>query len=438
MGHGKRNADSEDQVAERHDSWESDVPSTATNPVPLLVKIAGSCGLVACLLLIWHFAFAEPAPVAPATATFVTQPPLQPVVPIQPVTPVPFTPQPSTTSVTPLVQSAPPKPFADWKGWATDAPPPAIAPFDAAQAKQHQEAWAKHLGVPIEYSNSIGMKFRLIPPGEFLMGCTAKELGETIQPVPAAELQTEAPQHKVVLTEAFYLGAHEVTQQQYQAVMNLNPSYFTRTGGGKAAVGDVETSDLPVDSVSWMDAMQFCTQLSEREKLAPFDLRRKEIKPDVGNGYRLPTEAQWEFACRAGTQTRYWTGDSDIDVRRAGVFTSRATRKVGQLAANPFGLFDVHGNVWEWCLDGWNPSAYLAFRDEIAVDPLTPWNLGSKRVVGRGAHFYYGPGNGRSARRGNAPQTLRYLDNGFRAALSVEAVTAARAKPVQGENAGGD
>lgn len=416
--------------------------STATNPAKLVVGIAGVCGLLACMLLLWHFTFAQPNPVAVATATYVTRPPSQPVIPIQPATPVPVTPLASTTPVTQpatsVAQPSPPRPIANWKGWPKDAPPAAIAPFNAEQAKQHQEAWAKHLGVPVEYTNSIGMRFRLIPPGEFLMGCTAKELGETFQSVTAAELQSEAPQHKVALTEAFYLGAHEVTQQQYQAVVNLTPSYFTRTGGGKAAIGDVETSDLPVDSVSWMDAMQFCTKLSEREKLAPFDLRRREIKPNAGNGYRLPTEAQWEFACRAGTQTRYWTGDSDIDVRRAGVFTSRATRKVGQLAANPFGLFDVHGNVWEWCLDGWNPSAYLAFREEIAVDPLTPWNLGSNRVVGRGAHFYYGPGNGRSARRGNAPQTLRYLDNGFRAALSVEAVKAALANPVQGGNAGGD
>ncbi len=323
-------------------------------------------------------------------------------------------------------------PVPSWKGWSKDAPAPALAPFNAEQAKLHQEAWAKHLGVPVEYTNSITMKFRLIPPGEFMMGSTAAEIDALVGTKPLPELQPEMPQHKVIVTEAFYLGIHEVTQKQYLTVIGSNPSYFTRTGGGKAAIGEADTSELPVDTVSWLDAGQFCLKLSEREQLVPFNLTHRGPALPTGNGYRLPTEAQWEFACRAGTQTRYWTGDSDIDARCAGVFTSRATQPVGQLAANAFGLFDVHGNVWEWCLDGWNPDAYQTYRNEVAVDPLTQWIQVPNRV-GRGAHFYYGPTNGRSARRGSAPQTLRYLDNGFRAALSVAGVKVALANPVQAE-----
>ena len=107
-------------------------------------------------------------------------------------------------------------------------PPLAVAPFDSEPAKKHQAAWAKHLGVEVEYTNSIGMKFRLIPPGEFLMGSTPEEVEATLKLIDPADLdfrkkvKTEVPRHKVILTKAFYLGVHEVTQKQYEAILMAN------------------------------------------------------------------------------------------------------------------------------------------------------------------------------------------------------------------------
>ena len=126
-----------------------------------------------------------------------------------------------------------------WHSWSADAPPPAIAPFDAEQAKQHQAAWAKYLDVPVEYTNSIGMTFRLIPPGEFLMGSKAAEIQHALASVSDPELKerilSEGPQHKVILTQPIYLGVYEVTQSQYEQVMGKNPSYFAATGPVKEA-----------------------------------------------------------------------------------------------------------------------------------------------------------------------------------------------------------
>ena len=184
-------------------------------------------------------------------------------------------------------------------------PPLAVAPYDAAQARQHQEAWAKHLGVPVEYTNSLGMKFRLIPPGEFLMGSADNEAGASLN---------EKPQHQVRLTRPMLMGLHEVTVGQFRNFIEAT-SYKTEaeTSGLGANYWDVtqfrmiqnsditwarppfkQADDYPVCCVTWNDAQKFCEWLSRKD----------------GRAYVLPTEAQWEFACRAGSSTPVPFGDT--------------------------------------------------------------------------------------------------------------------------------
>jgi formylglycine-generating enzyme required for sulfatase activity len=160
----------------------------------------------------------------------------------------------------------------------SSAPPRAIAPFDAAQAKAHQEAWAKHLGVSVEYTNSIGMKFRLIPPGKYLRGSTEDEIeaATAAAAIPGdwkIVIGGEAPRHHVTLTQPFYLCVHETTQQDYETVLGKRRSYFSPSGPGRTLVEGVSTDRFPVESVSLLDAAEFCEKLSQQEQLTPFYFR---------------------------------------------------------------------------------------------------------------------------------------------------------------------
>lgn len=319
---------------------------------------------------------------------------------------------------------------AAWHGWPKDAPPPAIAPFDAKQAKEHQAAWAAYLKVPVEFTNSAGMKFRLIPPGEFMMGSTPAEVDAALKFAGESKewqefARSEAPRHKVILSQPWYLATLETSQRNYELLMAKNPAHFSTKGGGAEQVASLDTKSHPVEVVSWHDAAEFCLQLSEREKLRPTYSRTGEATAIVkGNGYRLPTEAEWEFACRAGTSTRFWSGDQDEDLRRAGWFgddSKDRTHAGGELAANPFGLFDMHGNVWEWVQDGWDAGAYAPFAGQAAVDPSGPTALGTQRVV-RGGRWFYRASFCRSSQRFAYDAALRASYVGFRVALPVDAV----------------
>ena len=163
-------------------------------------------------------------------------------------------------------------------------------------------------------TNSIGMEFVLIPAGTFTMG---SDTGET----------DERPAHQVKISRPFYLGKYEVTQEQWQAVMGTNPSLFQ---------GDPKR---PVEQVAWQDAQEFIRRLNAKENVKI---------------YRLPTEAEWEYAARAGTTTTYSFGNDVSQLRQYGWYADNAakqTHPVGQLQPNPWGLYDMHGNVWEWVLD---------------------------------------------------------------------------------------
>ncbi len=313
-----------------------------------------------------------------------------------------------------------------WHGWPADAPPPAIAPFNADEAKAYQEAWAKYLDIPVEYTNSIGMKFRLIPPGEFVMGSTPEEIAAALQVAGEDEvwkerINSEAPQHKVVLTQPVYIGMTEVTQWQYEQIMGANPSHFSATGEGKDAVANLETGSHPVEMVTWNDAAEFCAKLSQQEQLKPFYSRSGEtITPLEGTGYRLPTEAEWESACRAGTTTRFWSGERQ-DLISAGWFGGNSggrTHAAGELKANPFGLSDMHGNVWEWVQDNWDPAFYGKFEENAAIKPSSPFSAGSQRVL-RGGIWLDTPSLCRSSRRGATLPAPRNNIIGFRVAMEI-------------------
>jgi len=219
--------------------------------------------------------------------------------------------------------------------------------------------------VPV--ANSIGMRFVPISAGTFTMGD-----GKTA--------------HKVTLTKAFHLGQHEVTQEQYKKAMGTNPSKFK----GK---------QNPVEKVSWNDAVAFCRKLSvlPEEKAA-------------GHVYRLPTEAEWEYACRAGTTTKYSFGDSESEAGEHAWYKENSgdtTHPVGQKKPNAWGLHDMHGNVWEWCQD-W----YGNYPSGLVTDP-TGAASGSSRVLRGGSWRDFSVYCRSAYRHGGAPDSrLNFL--GFR------------------------
>ena len=238
------------------------------------------------------------------------------------------------------------------------------------KASEQQQQWSEEAGMPVEITNSIGMKLRLIPPGEFLMGEPEDgehrpyfEFPHHVQPLPFEYL------HRVRITKPFYLGTYEVTQAEYQKVMGENPSSF-------------KGATRPVEWVSWFQAAEFCRKLSARE----------------GRTYRLPTEAEWEYACRAGTTTRFYWGDSDAESvmkdycwyeKNANPLNwtephaaKRGTQPVGQKRPNPWGLYDMSGNVWELCQDKWNRGYYDRSPE---TDPQGPPGWGAGRVPRGGA-----------------------------------------------------
>ena len=253
-------------------------------------------------------------------------------------------------------------PRAGWHGWPTDAPTAAIAPFPAAAASRYQEAWARYLNIPVEWTNSVGMTFVLIPPGEYDSGTAAEELSELRKRFAGntevlADLEFELPRRRIVITQPFYLSMHEVTQQQYRIVTGRRPSFFVKDQGWAEKVAGADLNDFPVDGVTWDDADRFCRQLSARE----WSLSNKDNRPkattDVDQilGYRLPTEDEWEFVARAGATTQYPSGNQPsgmLTYANCMPGSNRVPTPVGRFTPNPFGCFDIIGNAIEWVADG--------------------------------------------------------------------------------------
>ena len=242
---------------------------------------------------------------------------------------------------------------------------------------------------PGSISNSIGMKLALILAGEFTMGALDRD---------TAAFNDEKPQHHVRITRPFYLGVYEVTQGQYQAVAGENPSNF------KGA------DNLPVEQVSWLAAVEFCNQLSEREGRRPYyGIAGGAVTITGGNGYRLPTEAEWEYACRAGSPTDFGVGDgSREDWAWFNMNSAGKTHPVGEKQPNAFGLFDMYGNVLEWCSDYFDQGYYRQSRPD---DPTGPARA-SYRVIRGGCWDYparFTRSTYRSRRAAGLPGQLRGL-----------------------------
>ena len=235
---------------------------------------------------------------------------------------------------------------------------------------------------PKQFTNSVGMKFVWIPPGSFVMGSPKEE----------KQRNDSEAQHKVTLTKGFYMGVYLVTQEQWQEVMGKNPSQFT---GEKS---------LPVDTVSWNECQEFIKKLQAKD-------------PDK-KAYRLPTEAEWEYACRAGTTTPFHFGDtiSTDQANYDGNFLFGSGKKgirrgkttaVDAFPANAWGLHDMHGNLYQWCQD-----LYGDYPKTGVTDPQGAAK-GDTRVI-RGGMWYYGPSLCRSARRDGMAPGNRDRYYGFR------------------------
>jgi formylglycine-generating enzyme required for sulfatase activity len=281
---------------------------------------------------------------------------------------------------------------------------------------------------PKEITNSIGMKLVLIPNGTFTMGSPSGEV----------DRQEDETQHEVTISQDYYLGAFEVTQAQYERVTGKNPSYFQgekvaeRHPRNERESKDVDSSNHPVEQVTWVNAVDFCRRLSELPE-----------EKKAGRVYRLPSEAEWEYACRAGSQTAYssgddetrlgeyaWfgnnSGDKEIDTRavwnrlsntpekyRETLLSSGCkTHPVGGKKPNAWGLYDMHGNVGEWCSD-----RYYAYPEGAVTDPVGPQEVGRTRVY-RGGNWINGAPGCRSSLRSNGYPTDNGGAPGFRVALS--------------------
>jgi formylglycine-generating enzyme required for sulfatase activity/serine/threonine protein kinase len=245
-------------------------------------------------------------------------------------------------------------------------------------------------------TNSIGMKLKLIPPGTFMMG---SEDGDA----------DEKPVHEVRITKPFYIGVTEVTNAQWKAVMEADPPSRWKE------------DNRPVEQVSWNDAMEFCKKLSGMSD-----------EKKAGRVYRLPTEAEWEYACRAGTMTRWSSGDDEANLGDFAWFRGNAggrTHPVETKKPNPWGLHDMHGNVWERCADWYGP-----YPGEAVTDPEGP-SSGSRRVA-RGGCWNDLAARCQSPPRGSDAPSDRRRFLGFRVALSSSGADQANEEPQPGESSG--
>jgi formylglycine-generating enzyme required for sulfatase activity len=270
------------------------------------------------------------------------------------------------------------------KGW-TVAPVvlAALGSLTLATGQETGQAGGKTNGLPKEIAADLGggvkMEMVLIPAGEFMMGSPDSD---------RSAANDEKPQHRVRITQAFYLGKYPVTQEQWTAVMGENPSHFK---GPKN----------PVEWVSWEDCQRFLTRLNE--------------KPGLGK-WQFPTEAQWEYACRAGSTTIFCFGNDESGLDEYGWYDKTSGGKphpVGEKKPNAWGLYDMNGSIWQWCLDWYDPGYYA----HSPVDDPTGPATGTERVS-HGGSWASPARSARSANHGRIEAGHHGTHLGFRAALA--------------------
>ena len=259
--------------------------------------------------------------------------------------------------------------------------PVSETPVDSNETKGEPSNVGPTEGKPFTVPD-LSMEMLWCPPGTFTMGSPESEVGR----------DDDKTLHAVTLTHGFWLGKHEVTQAQWQSIMGTTPSKF-------------KGPNLPVETVSWDEAVSFCKKLTEREK--------KAGRLPAGLAYALPTEAQWEYACRAGTRTAYSFGNAITEKQANFKGTNdniKKTTPVGSYGPNAWGFHDMHGNVWEWCSD-W----YGGYPKGAMTDPTGP-AVGSLRVI-RGGSWFIDARYLRSAFRSWCGPVFRFNFLGFRPSL---------------------
>ena len=306
-----------------------------------------------------------------------------------------------------------------------------IVPLEDTTASEHPRAGAESSPPVTVFTNSLGMKLALVPAGEYLIGSPDSEPGYH------GKHEMRERQRPVHIAQPFMIGVYAVTQAQYETVMGRNPSHFSKSGIGKEKIGGQDTSRFPVEKVSWYDAVEFCNKLSERERRSDCyrlaNVHRTDEAIDTadvtnasGRGYRLPTEAEWECACRAGTATPFHFGTSlngekancngyePYGTTTLGPFLDRTTA-VGSYPPNAWRLYDMHGNVRQWCQDGYDEGVSGKPPPSDAQGPTS-----RKYRVIRGGGFFDSAVYCRSAYCFKNSPDFRSYDLGFRVVLAGE------------------
>jgi formylglycine-generating enzyme required for sulfatase activity len=298
---------------------------------------------------------------------------------------------------------------------------------DARAEQEFRVTVQRPPGIPkealtLDLGGGVKLELVYIKEGEFQMGSPEDEPERN--PFTDQKEANAEKRHRVQITKPFWLGKYAVTQEQYTRLTGKdNPSYFAATGGGKGDVKGMDTNRFPVETVSWNDATAFCEELNQKHlSKVPEALRR------AGYKFGLPTEAQWEYACRAGTETPFYfgkvlngkqancDGNYPYGTTEKGPYLGRTCR-VGSYDANAFGLYDMHGNVNQWCADWYDPKFYSTSPNK---DPFNGQKGAEERRVVRGGSWSGDGGDCRAACRGRGDPADRDQYCGFRVAFRLD------------------